>query len=436
MKHGTRQVGGALRRCLCIVATALIPGLSWAAAACVAPEGGMGGTGAPTRNGGIGGTGAPAPHGGIGGTGAPQPAENGGTGGIGGTGSPLPPGHGGIGGTGQQANGGVGGTGIVDIVTGFGSVCVDGLDVQYDRTTPVEQNGLPALPDRLALGQVIAIEAAGQDGTLQARHITILEALAGPTTSVAVDKGLLQVMGQTVMITGETRLVGIGRLDELAAGVPLHVSGYRDSADHVVASRIEVELGMTGASAIGPISRMGEAVGGVAISPLSAVPATGTEVLVRGTWDGRQLHVDNVQPDPTLPFFGRVDKVVLEGLVLGHGEAGHLRISGFDVRYSSATGTIGGIIGQSLPGQRVRVTGRLGAGRHLEAEHIEILPAGLGNHATRRDPGAAKADGQAGSSSAHTSLGIMAAPLGVSQRMLPIIRPTQGMPTPSRGLTR
>jgi len=414
MNLGPWPIVVSARSWLCILAAALIPGLSWAAA-CVTPEGGIAGTGAPVQNGG------------IGGTGAPRPLENGG---IGGTGSPQPSGHGGIRGTRQQAEGGIGGTGIVGIVTGFASVCVNGLEVHYDEATPVERNGLPAAPDRLALGQVLAIEAAENDGALHARRIAILEAVAGPVTRLDAAGGRLEVMGQTVRITGETRLAGFARLDELAVGVPLHVSGYRDGTDRVIASRVEVDRGMEGVSAIGFIAGTGsrrDAVGGVAVSLPTSAPSSGSEVLVRGTWDGSRLHAASVQPDPTLPFLGRVHKVVLEGLVLERYGAGHLRISGFDVHYPTATGMAGGDIEQAKPGQRVRITGRLDAGRRLEAEHIQMLPFGMGGQGVGHGTADAKPGGQAGGAPRHTSIGAMAPPLGIPQGARPIIRPSRGM---------
>lgn len=72
-------------------------------------------------NSGIGGTGNQKD--GIGGTG--QQAHDG----IGGTGISA---DSGIGGTGQQAQEGIGGTGIIGVITGFASVCVNGLEILYD----------------------------------------------------------------------------------------------------------------------------------------------------------------------------------------------------------------------------------------------------------------------------------------------------------------
>jgi len=92
------------------------------------------------------------------------------TGGVGGTGHSEP--SGGIGGTGLGGDqGGVGGTGIYGTITAFGSICVNGLRVQYDDAVPVELGGAPASADALAVGQVVFLEATPRDGDLFARRI-------------------------------------------------------------------------------------------------------------------------------------------------------------------------------------------------------------------------------------------------------------------------
>src|SRR5690349_21550179 len=98
--------------------------------------GGTGGTG--VAPGGMGGTGISTDNGGMGGTGAPLKKH---PGGIGGTGAVA----GGVGGTGigsESDNGGIGGTGIVGTITGFASICVNGLEVHFNNDVPVSENGI------------------------------------------------------------------------------------------------------------------------------------------------------------------------------------------------------------------------------------------------------------------------------------------------------
>ncbi len=77
--------------------------------------------------------------------------------GIGGTGSPPSA----ITERGIGSTGGPSGTGIIGVITGFGSVFVDGFEVRYTPATPVTIDGSPASPAELRTGQVVAIDAAG-----------------------------------------------------------------------------------------------------------------------------------------------------------------------------------------------------------------------------------------------------------------------------------
>src|SRR5262245_15808618 len=137
----------------------------------------------PCANGtdGIGGTGSPreapaAVNGdGIGGTGSPREAPANGTGdGIGGTGSPreAPAVNG--------ASDGIGGTGIVGAITGFGSICVNGLRVQYDVHTAISVNGEGAPASALHLGQVVAVDATVRGNDVHAKRIEVVHEVVGP----------------------------------------------------------------------------------------------------------------------------------------------------------------------------------------------------------------------------------------------------------------
>src|SRR5262249_10194711 len=75
-------------------------------------------------------------------------------GGIGGTG--IDPG--GIGGTGQRAEVEVG---VLGVVTGFASICVNGIEVHYDAMTPVALNGDLVSANALGVGQVVSVLAVG-----------------------------------------------------------------------------------------------------------------------------------------------------------------------------------------------------------------------------------------------------------------------------------
>lgn len=375
----------SLARCLSVVALALGFGLNLVAPAevaaapvCVSRDevgmagaaglqfpGGMGGTGA--RTGGVGGTGVRSENGGVGGTGAPQPQRPGGTGGTGAVADGVDGtfiDHGGVGGTGAPIlrPGGSGGTGIVGTITGFASICVNGLEVHFGKDVPVSENGAPASSAHLAIGQVVAVEAfAGKRG-LQAGRISILNVYEGPLTALPNASAPLRVMGQPVRLAAGARVA-----EGLRPGEPVRVSGLRDARGEVVASRIERAPGLREASAIGAVDRTGSLQG----LKLGTRVAPAREVLVRGQWTGRQLEVAQTRPDPSLPFAGRVQAAVIEGLVQ-RSHAQQLVVAGIKVTLGQGTVIVGKQSAAFTLDQRVRVSGVFSGKHELRATRVEF----------------------------------------------------------------
>ena len=340
------------------------PALS-AAPVCLEP-GGMGGTGA-VATGGIGGTGAPADNGGVGGTGAA--ADNGG---VGGTGAPAD-------------EGGIGGTGIVGTITGFASICVNGVEVHFDDKAAISENGLPVSSEQLAIGQVVAVEARRSPRGLEARNIAILHAYEGPITAVATATASMRVMGQPVRIAAGAHVA-----EGLRIGEPVRVSGLRDARGAVLASRIDRAPELAQVSAIGAIDRAGNLQGLALSRPLPPR----NEILVRGTWNGRQLDVIQTHSDPGIPFAGRVRNALVEGLVRGQ-TADRIEFGGFTAYVDSATSYFGGQAADLAVDQRIRVTGVFDKGREIRAARIEFARE-------QAAPSTREGSGQRGSSTEET----------------------------------
>ena len=143
----------------------------------------------------------------------------------------------GIGGTGaptiQLAERGIGGTGIIGVVTGFASICLAGREVALPAGVPIEIGGVPADPRALRAGQVAAIEASGDGGTLTARRIEVRYEVSGPIESVTADR--VQVAGQTVLLGPDTWLRTPPALGQWVA-----VSGLRNATGAIVATRLDL----------------------------------------------------------------------------------------------------------------------------------------------------------------------------------------------------
>lgn len=332
---------------------------------------------------GMGGTGAPgavtADPGGIGGTGqvAQQPPGVGGTGQV----AQRP----GIGGTGQLAGNGLGGTGIVGVVTGFGSVCVNGLKVEYEADTPVQRDGQPVPHSALAVGQVVALQAAGPGGRLQAQRIVVLDAAVGPLAAVDAASGRFSVMGQPATALDPAALSG------LQPGQWVRVSGQRLADGEIRATRVQpAEPGA--AWVAGALARRADGGWQVAGTPLAAgapVPAEalpGQEVAVAGAWVDGRLQAHHVTLQPTRAAIGPVRSVVLQGYV--HQVSGQQLTLGFEtLTLSRVMQVIGGTLDALRSGQPVLVRGRLDEQQRLVVEQLEFRREGRGGSHSSREAG-------------------------------------------------
>lgn len=313
----------------------------------------------------IDGTGAVMVQSGIGGTGLHD-------GGAGGTGSPA---ESGIGGTGSVASdGGVGGTGIIGVITGFASICVNGVEIHYDADTPVSIDGQPSTMRDLAVGQVVAARTLGAGDELAASNIAIIHAVVGPISYFNPEIREMQVLGQTIQI-GQLR--DADNFSNLKTGDWIQVSGHRLSNGAIIASRIEstqpAEARINGY--VTQIDAAGFEINGTRINhDTGSLPAglvQGMEVRVAGDWDGAYLNMQHIQTEPTRQSIGNVEHVVIEGYIHALDERS-LSINNQIIAFDSAQVSANNARSDFRLDQRVQISGRLGTDQRVIVEHIEL----------------------------------------------------------------
>jgi hypothetical protein len=260
----------------------------------------------PGAPGGIGGTGVQAKIPGIGGTGIDE-------GGVGGTG--LQAGGSGVGGTGID-DGGLGGTGIVGAITGFASVCVDGVEVHFDDSTPIDEDGQAVASNNLAVGKVVAIRARGQAQEYQAEKIFLLNTVIGPVDSLMPASREIRVLGQKVIVRDPAVLTS------LRLGQWVQVSGYRRASGKIEAGYLSPVAPRPLAQMTGFIERMmgiDIVVSGTDVHldkvQLPDVARSGTEVTVSGSWSGNTLRAQKLIAEPTRRSLGTVRTLIVEGYI-------------------------------------------------------------------------------------------------------------------------
>ncbi|MDD5295655.1 MAG: DUF5666 domain-containing protein [Rhodocyclaceae bacterium] len=339
-------------------------GKTWVAAPVLVLGGssGMGGTGRSGDESGMGGTGRGGDESGMGGTGRGDEGI-GGTGrsgeGMGGTGAvaqaPGVAGDEGMGGTGHVAANpgplardeqGMGGTGIVGVIAGFGSICVNGLELHYDAATPTRMDGSSARADRLALGQVVSVRASLSGGEFRAREISVLNTVSGRVDQVAA--GTARILGQTLRLPGDAAV---------RAGEWLAVSGSRLADGSILPTRIVRQAAGARESLMGPVSTVKGRdfrIGQLEVRLSSGrPPVAGDEVLVRGRLENGVLLADSVLTHPRTTFRGPV---------------GHLDIQGYVRQANARSLNVDGVLIALPPGHALPNVGRHGPARDSRVE--------------------------------------------------------------------
>jgi Domain of unknown function (DUF5666) len=244
--------------------------------------------------------------------------------GIGGTGNQSGDGNG-IGGTGQRITRapGIGGTGIIGTITGFGSILVNGFEIDFAPDLPISFQDKTVWGDALRVGHVVEIEADGKGQRLTARRIAVRHEVGGPIQSIDRDKQQIVVLGQTVMVSQTIIAVQdqSTSLNDIAVGDRVDVSGLRRDDGVIVASRVDKAVSEA-ALIRGTVENVQDGsftVNGVRVTPAANLRppglAIGVEVEVIGALFQRDLNPIHIKIAPASPFAGRVQRLSIEGFV-------------------------------------------------------------------------------------------------------------------------
>lgn len=139
----------------------------------------------------------------------------------------------GLGGTGILANTGIGlsGTGIRGEITGFGSIFINGIEVEYNNKTPFTIDGIKATPPQLKVGDVIEVLTTNANSHTHAQLINLRHEVIGRVESVSPKTSSFIVEGQTV-----TQKSDKGSLPNVGAIVA--VSGIRIDEQTIISTRV------------------------------------------------------------------------------------------------------------------------------------------------------------------------------------------------------
>ncbi len=136
---------------------------------------------------------------------------------------------------------------ITGVITGFGSVYVDGIEYETDNAN-FTLDGVAGTENQLAIGMVVSLQGTvNADGTTgTATAVTFADEVEGTLlANNFLADGTLNIMGQTVHIIDTTSLdsevLGVDTFESIAVGNVVEVSGFSDGSGTIYATRIEVK---------------------------------------------------------------------------------------------------------------------------------------------------------------------------------------------------
>ncbi len=290
----------------------------------------------------------------------------------------------GIGGTGLQPEegDGLGGTGIIGPITGFGSIIVNGMHIDYPPDVVIGLNGEPASTQALKMGRIVEVRAFPVTGELVAHQIEVLDAVIGPVEAVNRQDGSLRVLGQTVYLDRETVLASGLDIQNLRPGELLRVSGLHLADGALVATRIEPAEAGAGWFVTGLVRDLAEdgfSIGGLQVRRGTAWPdklRDGRLVLVRGEQvDGRFLG-KKLLVKPDTPFNGMVERLVIQGYPRPATHAGALRIGNLQMDMPADSAVKESNLRMPLIHQRIQLTVHIARNGSVHAGRmVAIRPA-------------------------------------------------------------
>ena len=283
----------------------------------------------------------------------------------------------------------------VGTITGFGSVHLNGVKFQTTNTT-INVDGKAGSQDELHVGDVIEVRGHHDSGsnTEVADEIEFRSNVEGPVSAIDPTAQTLVVLGQTVLVSGDTSFdedISPASLAGIKVGDILEVSGMPAADGSIEATRIERKPAGTPFQVVGTASATDMTAMKLTINALvvdfsaamlvdfpgtgpkdgDLVEATGTMLEPSGALQATRLEL---RTGKQLKADADGDSQI-EGLVTRFASVTDFDVAGRPVTTMSGTMFEGGASSDLALNVRVEVEGTVGSSGVLTATKVRIEPA-------------------------------------------------------------
>jgi hypothetical protein len=288
------------------------------------------------------------------------------------------------------------------VITGFGSVFVNGVEYNTGSSTTINMEGVDSPESALKVGMLVtlqgAVNADGKTGTATAiKYANQMEGVVNANTVAANGTGTLTVMGETVNVTADTifesKVADITAANLIQVGNIVEVSGYASSTGTVTATRIEVKAASQAAGSVielkGTIAGLDTTnktfmLGTVTVDYSGVTPAdipsvalaNGQYVEVKSTTayigTGNLIAaIIELSDDGVKGHDGKEgEDLEVKGLVTADFANGQFELNGRIVKVDSSTEYEHGSTAQLLTGTKIKVESHFDANGNLIADQI------------------------------------------------------------------
>ena len=279
------------------------------------------------------------------------------------------------------------------VITGFGSIYVNGTHFQTTHAT-IRKNGQAVDQSQLAVGEVARVMGSKNDAddTGDADEVDVDEAVVGPISAIDTTGGTVTVLAQTVKINAGTSFskdIQPSDITGLKVGDYIHVSGMTDSSGTIVATRIERGSASAPLQVVGTVASLDTSMHTFKINALtvdyssanltgfaSGAPSNGDTVEAQGmTYDSTAqkltaTHVQRLMSEAEEA--GEDHEVEREGLITRFASATDFDVGGKPVTTTSSTVYRNGTAADLALNVRVEVEGTFNSSNVLVAAVVSF----------------------------------------------------------------